>query len=133
MPPPGAIDFWRMCQPTQPEVHKMRVFDTYKKDAASSGETAALKKSLDASVARVEQLEMQIMVERNLNAELEQKLTLSFDELKDRHDFKLIAVNVEGGGDPTTGLGAEETPVEEDAENTSAATSENSDETKATG
>jgi hypothetical protein len=59
--------------------------------------------------------------------------TFSFDELKARHDFKLIAVDVEGGGDPTTGLGAEETPVEQDAENTSASTSETTDETKATG
>jgi hypothetical protein len=59
--------------------------------------------------------------------------TFSFDELKARHDFKLIAVNVEGGGAPTTGLGAEEDPAEQDTENTSASTTDAADETKATG
>ena len=59
--------------------------------------------------------------------------TFSFEELKSRHDFKLLATNVEGGEDPTTGLGAEEDPVEEETENPSASTSDTSDETKAAG
>ena len=59
--------------------------------------------------------------------------TFSFEELKSRHDFKLIAVNVEGGGAPTTGLGADEESAEQDTENTSAATSGTTDDTKAAG
>ena len=55
MPPPGAIDFWRMCQPTQPEEHKMRVFDTYKKDKEDVPIHAfitAAEKSASARAAR---------------------------------------------------------------------------------
>jgi len=59
--------------------------------------------------------------------------TFSFEELKSRHDFNLVAVNVEGGGAPTTGLGAEEEPADADAENTSASNTESSVETKAAG
>ena len=59
--------------------------------------------------------------------------TFSFEELKSRHDFKLLAVNVAGGGAPTTGLGAEEEPAEQDTENTSAATTGATDDTKAAG
>jgi hypothetical protein len=59
--------------------------------------------------------------------------TFSFEELKSRHDFKLLAVNVEGGGAPTTGLGAEDETAEQDTENTSASTTGATDETKAAG
>ena len=59
--------------------------------------------------------------------------TFSFEELKSRHDFKLLATNVGGGEDPTTGLGSEEDPVEEETENTSASTTDTSDESKAAG
>ena len=59
--------------------------------------------------------------------------TFSFEELKSRHDFNLVAVNVEGGGAPTTGLGAEEEPADADPENTSASNTESSVETKAAG
>ena len=59
--------------------------------------------------------------------------TFSFEELKSRHDFTLLAVNVEGGGAPTTGLGAEEEPAEQDTENTSASTTDATDDTKTAG
>jgi hypothetical protein len=59
--------------------------------------------------------------------------TFSFEELKSRHDFKLLAVNVEGGGAPTTGLGAEDETAEQDTENTSASTTGATDDTKAAG
>ncbi len=60
--------------------------------------------------------------------------TFSFEQLKERHDFKLLATNVAGGGDPTTGLGAEEEPADQDAEKTSSSTTEDAtEETAATG
>ena len=77
----GVIAEQKLVETQQQLNQQTADFEAHKKKAVASDEVLGLKKTMEEAQARAAQLEVQIAVERKLNAELEAKLTLSHDEL----------------------------------------------------